>query len=79
MSAILAINLEDPLHCRGVETEPVECEASWNSHATGPGVLRTICAFADEFHNLKGGYIMIGVAEQDGHAALPPPLRTNRR
>ena len=39
---------------------------------TGPQVLGTICAFANDLHNLNGGYVVIGVAERDGRADLPP-------
>lgn len=73
MSNILRINLKDLLHCRGVESERVEFKASWNPQTTGPQVLRTVCAFANDFHNLNGGYIVIGVAEQQGGAAVLPP------
>ncbi len=72
MSAILPINLDNLLHCRGVESERVEFKASWDPHTTGPQVLRTICAFANDYHNLNGGYVVIGVGERDGRAALPP-------
>ena len=72
MSAILPINLDALLHCRGVESERVEFKASWNPDRTGPQVLRTICAFANDYHNLNGGYIVIGVAEHEGRALVPP-------
>ena len=72
MSAILPINLDDLLHCRGVESERVEFKASWDPNTTGPQVLRTICAFANDYHNLNGGYVVIGVAERAGRAVLPP-------
>ena len=72
MSTILPINLDDLLHCRGVESERVEFKASWDPDTTGLQVLRTICAFANDYHNLNGGYIVIGVAEEDGRAILPP-------
>ena len=72
MSSILPINLDDLLYCRGVESERVEFKASWNPHTTGPQVLKTICAFANDYHNLNGGYVVIGVGERDGRAALPP-------
>ena len=72
MSAILPINLDTLLHCRGVESERVEFKASWDPETTGPQVLRTICAFANDYHNLNGGYVVIGVGERDGRAALPP-------
>ena len=72
MSKILPINLNDLLHCRGVESERVEFKTSWDEHTTGPQVLRTICAFANDYHNLNGGYVVIGVGERGGRAALPP-------
>ncbi len=72
MSAILPINLDDLLYCRGVESERVEFKASWDPDTVGPQVLRTICAFANDYHNLNGGYVVIGVAEEEGRAALPP-------
>ena len=72
MSAILPVNLDNLLHCRGVESERVEFKASWDPHTTGFQVLRTICAFANDYHNLNGGYVVIGVRERDGRAALPP-------
>ena len=72
MSAILPINLDALLHCRGVESERVEFKASSNPDTTGVQVLRTICAFANDYHNLNGGYIVIGVEERDGRAVLPP-------
>jgi ATP-dependent DNA helicase RecG len=55
-----------------VESERVEFKASWRPETTGPQVLRTICAFANDFHNLNGGYIVIGVGEDGGRAVLPP-------
>lgn len=72
MSAILPINLNALLNCRGVEAERVEFKPSWNPDTTGIEVVRAICAFANDYHNLNGGYIVIGVAEQDGRAVLPP-------
>ena len=72
MNAILPINLDDLLHCRSVESERVEFKASWDPHTTGPQVLKTICAFANDHHNLNGGYVVIGVEERGGRAVLPP-------
>ncbi len=72
MSLILPIDLEALLRGRSVESERVEFEASWNRDPVGPQVLRTICAFANDYHNLNGGYLVIGVEERDGRAVLPP-------
>ena len=55
MSTILPINLDDLLYCRGVASERVEFKGSWNVDHTGPQVVRTICAFANDYHNLNGG------------------------
>ncbi len=68
MSTILPINLDDLLRCRGVESERVEFKASWDPQRTGPQALRTICAFANDYHNLNGGYVVVGLTEQDGRA-----------
>lgn len=72
MSFILPINIEDLLNCRGVESARIEFKAGWDPHTTGLQVLKTICAFANDLHNLNGGYIVIGVAENNGCAELPP-------
>jgi ATP-dependent DNA helicase RecG len=72
MSLILPINLNDLLYCSGVESTRVEFKASWDEKTTGYQVLKTICAFANDIQHLNGGYIVIGVGEQDGRAQLPP-------
>ena len=72
MSRILPVNLSDLLHARTVESERIEFKGSWDPDSTGHQVLRTICAFANDYHRLNGGYVVIGVAEREGRAALPP-------
>ena len=64
----LPINIESLLHGKAVEWEQPEFKAGWNPLA----VLHTICAFANDFHNLGGGYIIVGVAEKQGQPLLPP-------
>ena len=63
----LPINIHDLLRKRTIESERVEYKAGWNPE----GVLHTICAFANDFHNL-GGYVVIGVQEKDGMPQWPP-------
>ena len=46
--SILPVNVRDLLYCQGVESERVEFKAPWDARTTGPQVLRTICAFANE-------------------------------
>ena len=65
----LPINLEDLLHQRTVERERIEYKAGWNPDP----ILRTICAFANDFANLGGGYIVIGQdCTDDGEPIFPP-------
>lgn len=54
------------------ESARIELKASWDEKTTGPQVLRTIAAFANDFQNLNGGYIVIGVDAPDGSPLLPP-------
>ncbi|MEW6501268.1 MAG: RNA-binding domain-containing protein [Thermodesulfobacteriota bacterium] len=72
MASILPINIEDLLYSRGVESSRIEFKASWDEKTAGAQVIRTICAFANDFQNLNGGYIVVGVAEEDGTAVMPP-------
>ena len=72
MVSKLPINLDDLLRRQGVESARAEFKASWDEKTTGPQVVRTICAYANDFQNLNGGYIVIGIEELDGRAVLPP-------
>jgi ATP-dependent DNA helicase RecG len=65
MTSKLPINLENLLRQRQVEGERIEYKAGWNPDA----ILRTLCAFANDFENLGGGYVVIG---QDCDAAGMP-------
>lgn len=71
MISTLTIQLDALLHLRGVESSRVEFKATW-SEPTAAQVLKTLCAFANDLHNLNGGYIILGVAEENGVAVLPP-------
>ena len=68
----LRINLDDLLHARTVESERIEFKATWDSKVTGHQVLGTICAFANDLRRNGSGYVVLGVAEKDGLAELPP-------
>lgn len=72
MNRILTVNIVDLLHCAGVESARIEFKASWDEKTTGLQLIKTICAFANDYQNLNGGYIVIGVAEEKGCAILPP-------
>ena len=64
----LPININDILKARAIEWERLEFKSGWNPVK----VMRTMCAFANDFYNLGGGYIIIGVAEKNGQPILPP-------
>ena len=68
MAMKLPTNLNNLIHHRTVESERIEYKAGWNPTS----VLHSLCAFANDFHNLGGGYILIGVAEHKGQPVLPP-------
>ena len=68
MNGELPININHLLRQRTIESERIEYKAGWNPQS----VLNTICAFANDFHNLGGGYIVLGVEECEGRPALPP-------
>ncbi len=54
-----------------VETARLELKAIWDPVTTGHQVIKTLCAFANDLQNLNGGYVVLGVAEQDGVAVRP--------
>ena len=68
MNDKLPININDLLAKRTIEDERIEFKASWNPEA----ILHTLCAFANDFHNLGGGYVIVGVEEKDGVPQFPP-------
>jgi ATP-dependent DNA helicase RecG len=69
MSAKLPINLDDLLHQRKVEGDRIEYKASWNPDP----IMRTLYAFANDFQNLGGGYVVIGQdCDESGVAVFPP-------
>jgi len=55
----LHINIEDLLSARTVESDRIEYKEGWNPDA----IYRSICAFANDFDNTGGGYILVGVEE----------------
>lgn len=64
----LPININDLINGLSVEWERIEFKEGWNDK----DILHTICAFANDFSNQGGGYIVIGIAEKDGRPILPP-------
>lgn len=63
----LHVNIEDLLSPRSIESERIEFKAGWNPDA----IYRSICAFANDFENIAGGYIIVGIVEENGAAQRP--------
>ncbi|MDR1621907.1 MAG: putative DNA binding domain-containing protein [Synergistaceae bacterium] len=51
-----------------MEQDRVEYKKGWNPS----DIIHTICAFANDFTNTNGGYIVIGIEERNGRPLLPP-------
>lgn len=64
----LPINIEDLLNKRKVESNRIEFKSGWNPDR----IYHTICAFATDLENTGGGYILIGVEQDDNGIAKRP-------
>lgn len=51
-----------------VEQNRVEYKEGWNPN----DIIHTICAFANDYNNMNGGYLVIGVKASSGIPELPP-------
>jgi len=65
---MIPLKLETLLKGRVVESDRVEYKSGWNPNET----IQTICAYANDWSNTNGGYIVIGIAEENGQPILPP-------
>jgi ATP-dependent DNA helicase RecG len=63
----LPINIEDLLGRNVVESNRIEYKSGWNPDS----IYRTICAFANDFEDTCGGYIVVGVEENNGRPVRP--------
>ena len=63
----LPTNIKNLLTGNVVEWARIEFKASWKPEAS----LKTICAFANDLDNWGGGYIILGVEEENGRPVLP--------
>ena len=63
----LPINIEDLLNKNRIESDRIEFKKGWNPVA----VYHSVCAFANDIDNIGGGYILIGVEEENGVAKRP--------
>jgi ATP-dependent DNA helicase RecG len=65
----LHINIKDLLNARSVESNRIEFKEGWNPVS----IYRSVCAFANDFDNIGGGYVLVGVAENpETKTALRP-------
>ena len=64
----LPINIDELLRGKTVEWERLDFKRGWNPE----DVMHSACAFANDIHNWGGGYIIVGIDEQDGVPVLPP-------
>lgn len=63
----LPINIADLINRRVVENARVEYKSDWNPES----ILHSICAFANDIDNWGGGYIIIGIEEENGIPKIP--------
>lgn len=64
----LPINIDDLINCRTVESERIEFKEGWNPEE----VIRSLCAFANDINNWGGGYVVVGIRDDNGRPVLPP-------
>ena len=65
----IPININDLLALQGVESERLEFKKAWHNKPRIKGgpfwqIIHTISAFANDYYNVNGGYIIIGVEER---------------
>jgi len=63
----LEISVEDLLNKRKIESDRIEFKAGWNPD----DIYHSACAFANDYNNDGGGYIVVGVEEKNGVAVRP--------
>lgn len=63
----LPINIDDLINRRVVESARVEYKKNWNAEP----IVHSICAFANDIDNWGGGYLIVGVEEEDGMPKFP--------
>ncbi len=57
----LAIYIEDLLNKQNIESNHIEFKKDWNPVS----IYRSVCAFANNFEDLGGGYILVGMDTDD--------------
>ena len=63
----IPVNIDDLINHRVVESTRIEYKADFNPDP----IIRSICAFANDIDNMGGGYIIVGVEENNGAPQFP--------
>lgn len=63
----IPVNIDDLINQRIVESNRIEFKSDYNPAP----VIRSICAFANDIDNMGGGYIILGVEEENGTPKFP--------
>ncbi len=63
----LPLNVKDLIETRVVESTRIEYKADWDPEP----IIHSITAFANDIDNSGGGYIVVGIAEENGMPGIP--------
>ena len=63
----LPINIRDLIESRIVENTRIEYKSDWDPEP----IVHSITAFANDFDNTGGGYVIVGIKEENGVPSLP--------
>ena len=63
----ILVGIENLLSGELVEGSRMEFKEGWNPKT----IMRTVCAFANDFENEGSGYIIVGVEEEGGKPVRP--------
>lgn len=66
----LAININDLLNKQKIESNRIEFKKGWNPAS----IYHSVCAFANDFDDLGGGYIVVGVDTDDATGVAIRPV-----
>lgn len=66
----LAININDLLNKQKIESNRIEFKKGWNPAS----IYHSVCAFANDFDDLGGGYIVVGVDTDDKSGVAVRPV-----
>ena len=66
----LAININDLLNKQKIESNRIEFKKGWNPAS----IYHCVCAFANDFDDLGGGYIVVGVDTDEATGVAIRPV-----